>query len=51
MNKYTCPVCGYPMEVPPEDYNICGTCMTEFGLNDVNSSIEELRNAWRQSTR
>lgn len=42
----TCPVCGYGMEYPPADYNICPSCGTEFGVNDVNSSIAELRNGW-----
>lgn len=41
-----CPVCGYGMEVPPEDFDICPSCGTEFGLHDVNSSIAELRAAW-----
>lgn len=41
-----CPVCGYEMEEPPEQYNICASCGTEFGVHDVNASIEELRLAW-----
>ncbi len=41
-----CPVCGYEMEVPPRDYNICLSCGTEFGVNDVNSTIPELRESW-----
>jgi len=44
-----CPVCGYGMEDPPEDYNICPSCGTEFGLHDVNSSIAALRAAWLRS--
>ena len=47
--KYTCPVCGYGMEDPPKDYNICPSCGTEFGLHDVNSSISALRHAWLSS--
>lgn len=43
---YICPVCGYDMEDAPEDYNICPSCGTEFGVNDVNSSVAELRAAW-----
>src|SRR6476620_5555846 len=38
-----CPVCGFTMEAPPRDYNICPSCGTEFGLHDANASIEELR--------
>jgi len=41
-----CPVCGYEMEAPPKDYRICSSCGTEFGVNDANASIAELRDAW-----
>jgi hypothetical protein len=41
-----CPICGYYMEEPPDDYNICPSCGTEFGLHDVNNSITELQAAW-----
>jgi hypothetical protein len=41
-----CPVCGYEMEYAPRDFNICPSCGTEFGVNDVNASINELRSAW-----
>jgi len=41
-----CLVCGFLMEVPPCDYNICPSCRTEFGVGDVDSSIAELRVAW-----
>ena len=34
------------MEDPPADYNICPSCGTEFGLHDVNTSIDNLRLAW-----
>lgn len=44
-----CPVCGFQMDEPPKDYNICPSCGTEFGVNDVNASVEELRAAWIQS--
>ena len=47
MNQdYLCPVCGFHMEEPPEDFNICPSCGTEFGFHDVNSSIERLRRNW-----
>jgi hypothetical protein len=46
MNQYTCPVCGFGMEDPPSDYNICPSCGTEFGHHDVNASIESLRAEW-----
>src|ERR1035438_8390495 len=44
-----CTVCGYAMDDQPEDYNICPSCGTEFGVNDVNSSIEDLRELWLES--
>jgi hypothetical protein len=44
-----CTVCGYEMEDGPRDYNICPSCGTEFGIHDVNSSIENLRDLWLKS--
>jgi hypothetical protein len=44
-----CPVCGYYMEEAPENYNVCPSCGTEFGLHDVNSSVPELQAAWLRS--
>jgi len=46
MTDHMCPVCGYEMADGPRDYNICPSCGTEFGLHDVNSTIENLRAAW-----
>jgi hypothetical protein len=46
MNEHMCPVCGYEMADGPRDFNICPSCGTEFGLHDVNSTIENLRTAW-----
>src|ERR1017187_1954302 len=46
---YTCPVCGFRMKYPAADYNICPSCGTEFGNNDVNASIEDLRASWLDS--
>ena len=43
---FLCPVCGFEMDIPPVDYNICPSCGTEFGVNDVNSTIAELREVW-----
>ena len=44
-----CTVCGYEMEEGPRDYNICPSCGTEFGIHDVNSSIENLQDLWSKS--
>jgi len=46
MNETNCPVCGYEMTEGPRHFNICPSCGTEFGLHDVNASIDELRAAW-----
>ena len=47
--KYVCPVCGFLMDYEPANYNICQSCGTEFGVNDVHSTIQNLREAWLQS--
>ena len=41
-----CPVCGFEMDEPPAHYNICPSCGTEFGVNDVNVGIARLRQNW-----
>jgi hypothetical protein len=46
MSENMCPVCGYEMADGPRDYNICPSCGTEFGLHDVNSTLDNLRTAW-----
>src|ERR1700730_13327691 len=44
---HDCPVCGYRrMRAPPEHFNICSCCGTEFGNDDFDTSHEELRNRW-----
>ena len=50
MNRL-CTVCGFEMEEGPRDFNICPSCGTEFGLHDLNASIESLRAAWLASGR
>ena len=47
--KYTCPVCGFLMDEPPADFNICPSCGTEFSYHDVGRSHEELRRIWLES--
>ena len=34
------------MPYPPRDYDICPCCGTEFGNDDVEYTLEELRVAW-----
>jgi hypothetical protein len=41
-----CLVCGYEMDDPPRDYNVCPSCGTEYGVSDVNASYDDLRKAW-----
>ena len=45
--KYRCTVCGYDqMPFPPEDYNICSCCGTEFGYHDRKLTHLQLRRRW-----
>lgn len=39
-----CPVCGYPLDV--HDFNICPSCGTEFGIDTVGHTYDELRRVW-----
>ncbi len=44
---YQCPVCGFlEMPYPPEDYNICPCCGTEFGYHDFSRTHSSLRRIW-----
>lgn len=48
--RYECPVCFYPnLEEPPQDFNICVCCGTEFGNDDLSESHEALRSKWVDS--
>jgi len=44
--KYLCPICGYNLENPPEDFNICPSCGVEFGYETASRTFEELRKEW-----
>ena len=45
--KYMCPVCGYySLSRPADDYNICPSCGTEFSVDDVEYTLDELRANW-----
>jgi hypothetical protein len=41
-----CPVCGYNMPYPANNYHICPCCGTEFGNDDARDTHEELRRRW-----
>jgi hypothetical protein len=44
--RYICPVCGFLLKHPPENFNICPSCGVEFGYETTSRSIEELREEW-----
>lgn len=44
---YTCPVCGYnALPEPPQNFSICPSCGTEFGLDDAKYTHLELQAEW-----
>jgi hypothetical protein len=43
-----CPVCGYPLQRPASDCDICPSCGTQFGYSDSGRTHEQLRNIWMQ---
>jgi len=52
-DKYMCPVCGYPEieEIPYLDentpsYEICPSCGTEYGYDDLVKTHTQLRDEW-----
>lgn len=57
MNKYICPVCGYPNldeqsmdENGRPSFDICDCCGIEFGYEDCTAtSIAEFRDKWIKS--
>ncbi len=45
--RYRCPVCMYDsLPYPPADYHVCPCCGTEFGNDDAEYSLEQLREMW-----
>ena len=44
--KHICPVCGFPLDYPPEDFNICPSCGVEFEYETAGRSFLELRQEW-----
>lgn len=45
--NYLCPVCGYDkLTAPPNQFQICPSCGTEFENDDLIYSIPELRTIW-----
>jgi hypothetical protein len=56
MEKYVCPVCGYPdLDFPPYDtfgipsFNICLCCGCEFGYQDATLKAKRaFLNSWKK---
>lgn len=49
---YMCPICGFDMDDPPQDYNICSCCSTEFGapgMDYLHWPYQVCRERWLQS--
>jgi predicted amidophosphoribosyltransferase len=46
VKMFPCPVCSYGMADPPDNYNICPQCGTEFGFDDAGKTHQELREEW-----
>jgi predicted RNA-binding Zn-ribbon protein involved in translation (DUF1610 family) len=44
--RYPCPVCGFHLEYPPDDFNICPSCGVEFGYETASRSFYDLRREW-----
>jgi hypothetical protein len=47
--KYLCPICGYLMSYPADDFNICPSCGVEFGYETIDRSYSDLRKEWLAS--
>jgi hypothetical protein len=44
---FQCPVCMYPrLPYPPRDYHICPSCGTEYGNDDADFTVVQLREMW-----
>lgn len=44
--EYPCPVCGFALAYPPDDFVICPSCGVEFGYETAGRSFAELRREW-----
>jgi hypothetical protein len=45
-DRYPCPVCGFNLKYPAEDFNICPSCGVEFGYETAGRSYADLRKEW-----
>jgi hypothetical protein len=44
--RFPCPVCGFPLKYPADDFNICPSCGVEFGYETAGRTFDELRREW-----
>jgi hypothetical protein len=44
-----CPVCGFGLDYPPNDFVICPSCGVEFGYETAGRSYYEIRDEWVRS--
>src|SRR5215471_10595632 len=44
--RHPCPVCGFGLKYPPDDFNICPSCGVEFGYETAGRSFHDLRQEW-----
>jgi hypothetical protein len=47
--RYPCPVCGFLLHYPADDFNICPSCGVEFGYETAGRSYDQLRQEWVNS--
>lgn len=47
--EYPCPVCGFGLDYPPDDFVICPSCGVEFGYETAGRSFYQLREEWVNS--
>jgi transcription initiation factor IIE alpha subunit len=52
MTPHICPVCDYAgLDGPPENWQICPQCGTEFGYDDATKTHQQLREEWERGGR
>ncbi len=48
-HRYVCPVCGFLLKHPADDFNICPSCGVEFGYETEGRTFAELQEEWLRS--
>jgi hypothetical protein len=44
IGQQRCPICGF--RIAPVDFTICPSCGTEFGIDTLDHTSQELRDIW-----